>query len=212
MTTFAIILATGEGPQFEIPTALLEHEGGRTFLRSIALNFGRAGCRSLGVIGGREAEQIRENHPDMDLVETLEGRTDLLSAARAGIRAALDEGAERVLLHPVDMPAVRTTTLKALLKAMGEGLGLRPEFEGAPGWPVLLSRSLCEQFLMQQDAKDFNAALLPLGVRRQPTRDPGVVVRFSSAEIYERILGSAPHAAPQPRRRGRNSEEAEHAP
>lgn len=208
MTTFAIILATGEGHQFEHPTALLEHEGGRSFLRSIALNFGRAGCRPLAVVS-RDAELVRSHHPDMDLVENTDATGDLLSTARAGIRAALDEGADRVLLHPVEMPSVRTTTLKALVKAVGEGLGLRPEFEGAPGWPILLSRSLCEQFLANQDAKDFNAALAPLGVRRQPVRDPGVVVRFTSAEIYERIFGQPPKMAPPPRRRGR-AEEAEH--
>lgn len=209
MTTFAIILATGEGQQFDHPTAVLEHEAGRSFLRSLALNFGRAGCRTLGVIG-REAELVRSHHPDMDLVETPEGRDDPLSAARAGIRVALEEGADQVLLHPVDMPAVRTTTLKALVKAMGEGMAMRPEFEGAPGYPILLSRQLAEQFLAQQDAPDLATALQPLGVRRQPTRDPGVVVRFSSPEIYERILGSPPKLAPPPRRRGR-TEEVEHA-
>lgn len=209
VTTFAIILATSEGQQFEHPTAMLEHEGGRSFLRSLALNFGRAGCRILGVVG-RHAELVRNHHPDMDLVDAEEGRDDPLSAARAGIRVALEEGADRVLLHPVDMPAVRTTTLKALVKGMGEGLALRPEFEGAPGYPILLSRSLAEQLLANGEAKDLAAALLPLGVRRQPTRDPGVVVRFASAEIYERILGSAPKLAPPPRRRGRATEEAEH--
>ncbi len=126
----------------------------------------------------------------------------LLSSVQAGIEAALEEEAEVVLLQPVDMPAVRASTLKSLLKAMGESdEGLRPEFEGAPGYPLVLSRAAAERLLSSGGATQLDVALQGLKLRRVPVKDPGVVVNINTPETYERLFGSAPKLAPPPKRR-----------
>jgi len=85
--------------------------------------------------------------------------------------------------------------------------GIRPEFEGAPGFPILLSRSAAER-LREKDGGVtlLEGALRGMELRRIPVKDPGVVVNINTPETYERLFGSAPKLAPPPKRRGKKSE------
>ncbi|WP_224362939.1 nucleotidyltransferase family protein [Hyalangium versicolor] len=200
MKVVAIILAAGEARRMGHPKALIEHEGGKSFLQSLASTFGKAGCGVLGVIG-KDGEAVREQHPSVELVESPRWQESPMASIKAGVTAALEEGADVVLLHPVDMPAVRASTLKSLLKAMGESEeGLRPEFESAPGYPVVLSRTAAER-LVGSDVAQLDQALQGLKLRRVSVKDPGVVVNINTPETYERLFGMAPKLAPPPKRR-----------
>ncbi|MFL5345671.1 MAG: NTP transferase domain-containing protein [Hyalangium sp.] len=200
MKAVAIILAAGEARRMAHPKALIEHEGGRSFLQSLASTFGKAGCAVLGVIG-KDAEAVRDQHPSVNLVDSPRWQEGPMSSIKAGLMSALEEGADVVLLQPVDMPAVRASTLKSLLKAMGDSEeGLRPEFEAAPGFPVVLSRAAAEQ-LMGSDEAQLDAALQAMKLRRVSVKDPGVVVNINTPETYERLFGTPPRLAPPPKRR-----------
>jgi molybdenum cofactor cytidylyltransferase len=204
MKAVAIILAAGEARRMAHPKALIEHEGGRSFLQSLASTFGKAGCAVMGVIG-KEGEAVREQHPSVMLVESPRWQEGPMSSIKAGLTAALEEGAEVVLLHPVDMPAVRASTLKSLLKAMGDSdEGLRPEFEGAPGYPVVLSRAVAER-LLEAQATELDAALQSVKLRKVAVKDPGVLVNINTPETYERLFGMQPKLAPPPKRRGKKA-------
>jgi molybdenum cofactor cytidylyltransferase len=213
MKAVAIILAAGEARRMGHPKALLEHEGGKSFLQSLASTFGKAGCSVVGVIG-KDAEAVREQHPAIHLVENEGWQNGQLSSVISGLEAAFEDGADIVLLHPVDMPALRATTLKSLIKAMGDSLeGLRPEFEGAPGFPIVLSRSTAERLREKDGGETFlEGAIRGLQLRRIPVKDPGVVVNINTPETYERLFGSAPKLAPPPKRRGKKSETTTSAP
>ncbi|MDY7230056.1 nucleotidyltransferase family protein [Hyalangium rubrum] len=202
MKAVAIILAAGEARRMSHPKALIEHEGGRSFLQSLASTFGKAGCAVLGVIG-KDGEAVREQHPTLNLVESPRWQEGPMASIQAGMAAALEEGADVVLLHPVDMPAVRASTLKSLLKVVGDSdEGLRPEFESAPGYPVVLSRAAAER-LMSGGPMQLDAALQGVKLRRVPVKDPGVVVNINTPETYERLFGMQPKLAPPPKRRGK---------
>jgi molybdenum cofactor cytidylyltransferase len=204
MKAVAIILAAGEARRMAHPKALIEHEGGRSFLQSLASTFGKAGCAVMGIIG-KEAEAVREQHPSLMLVDSPRWQDSPMSSIKAGLAAALEEGADMVLLHPVDMPAVRASTLKSLLKAMGESdEGLRPEFEGVPGFPVVLSREVAER-LMDSSAMQLDAALQSVKLRKVAVKDPGVLVNINTPETYERLFGMQPKLAPPPKRRGKKT-------
>jgi len=204
MKAVAIILAAGEARRMAHPKALIEHEGGRSFLQSLASTFGKAGCAVMGVIG-KDGEAVRDQHPSVMLVESPRWQEGPMSSIKAGLTAALEEGAEVVLLHPVDMPAVRASTLKSLLKAMGESdEGLRPEFEGASGYPVVLSRRVAER-LLESQATQLDAALQGVKLRKVSVKDPGVVVNINTPETYERLFGTQPKLAPPPKRRGKKA-------
>jgi molybdenum cofactor cytidylyltransferase len=204
MKAVAIILAAGEARRMAHPKALIEHEGGRSFLQSLASTFGKAGCSVMGVIG-KDGEAVREQHPTLMLVESPRWQDGPMSSIKAGMTAALEEGADVVLLHPVDMPAVRASTLKSLLKAMGDSdEGLRPEFEGAPGYPVVLSRAVAER-LLETGATLLDAALQGVKLRKVSVKDPGVLVNINTPETYERLFGTPPRLAPPPKRRGKKA-------
>lgn len=201
MKVVAIILAAGEARRMGHPKALIEHEGGKSFLQSLASTFGKAGSMVLGVVG-KDSEAVREQHPGMELVEAERWQEGLLLSIKAGLDAALEAGADVVLLHPVDMPALRASTLKSLLKMAGDADELlRPEFENAPGWPLVLSRSGAER-LRAADGSQLEPALAAMKVRRVPVKDPGVVVNINTPETYERLFGTPPKLAPPPKRRG----------
>jgi molybdenum cofactor cytidylyltransferase len=204
MKAVAIILAAGEARRMAHPKALIEHEGGRSFLQSLASTFGKAGCSVMGVIG-KDGEAVREQHPTLMLVESPRWQDGPMSSIKAGMAAALEEGADVVLLHPVDMPAVRASTIKSLLKAVGDSdEGLRPEFEGAPGYPVVLSRAVAER-LLETGATLLDAALQGVKLRKVSVKDPGVLVNINTPETYERLFGTPPRLAPPPKRRGKKT-------
>ncbi len=204
MKAVAVILATGDGIKVGCPEANLEYEKGRSFLRWLSSTFQKAGCSSLGVIRAG-ADDIRAQHPDAWLVEGAPN-----DGLKAGIRAALDEGADAVVIHSVEKPAVRSSTVDKLLKSMDAdgGLGVVPDFEGAPGTPLVLSRDTAERVLQMDDSVSLNSLPHKLELRRVTTRDPGVLVAIDSPESYERLLGSKPHAAPLPKKRGKKEPEA----
>ena len=204
MNAVAVILAAGEAKRMGHPKALIEHEGGRSFLQSLSSTFGKAGCRVLGVVG-RDADAVRAQHPAVELVDAPAWQEGVLATIKAGLRAALDEGADAVLVHPVDMPTLRATTLKSLLKSTPDGTGLRPEFEGAPGFPLILSRQGAQQLLAAQGGT-LEPALGTLALKRVTVKDPGVVVNINAPDVYERLFGSAPKLAPPPKRRTRKGD------
>jgi molybdenum cofactor cytidylyltransferase len=207
MKAVAIILAAGEPRRMGYPKALIEHEGGKSFLQSLASTFGKAGCSVIGVIG-KEAGAVRDQHPAVHLVENERWQDSQLASVKTGLEAAFEEGADMLLLHPVDMPALRASTLKSLIKAMGDSVeALRPEFEGAPGFPIILSRSAAERLRDRESGEtSLEGAIKGLQMRRIPVKDPGVVVNINTPETYERLFGSAPRLAPPPKRRGKKTE------
>jgi molybdenum cofactor cytidylyltransferase len=204
MKAVAIILAAGEARKMGYSKALIEHEGGKSFLQSLVSTFGKAGCSVIGVIG-KEAEAVRDQHPAIHLVENERWQDGQLSSVKTGLEAAFEDGADLVLLQPVDMPALRASTLKTLIKAMGDSVeAIRPEFEGASGFPIILSRGAAER-LRDRDSSEtqLEVAVRGLQIRRIPVKDPGVVVNINTPETYERLFGSAPKLAPPPKRRGK---------
>ncbi|MCP3105182.1 NTP transferase domain-containing protein [Myxococcus sp. K15C18031901] len=201
MKAVAIILASGEARRMAHPKALILHEGDKSFLQSLASTFGKANSQVLGVVG-KDSEAVREQHPGLDLVEAERWRDSQMASVKVGLDAAMEAGADVVLLHPVDMPALRATTVKSLLKLMSDSDEvLRPEFDGAPGWPVMLSRAAVEK-LRGADMEQLEAALKGMRVRRVPMKDPGVIVNINTPDTYERLFGTQPKLAPPPKRRG----------
>ncbi len=213
MKAVAIILAAGEARRMGYPKALIEHEGGRSFLQSLTSTFGKAGCAVIGVIG-KDAPAVREQHPSLNLVESERWEDSQLASVKTGLEAALAEGADVILLQPVDMPALRASTLKSLIKALGDSTeGLRPEFEGAAGYPVVLSRPAAERLRGKDSGEtQLEGALRDFQIRRIAVKDPGVVVNINTPDTYERLFGTPPKLAPPPRRRAKKGEAGAPAP
>jgi nicotine blue oxidoreductase len=97
----------------------------------------------------------------------------MLSSVRAGLRAALEKGPELVLVLPVDHPAVRPVTVKALAAAMRAALGayggararhgfayaLVPRHRRRRGHPVALSPALAAAIAGDGGASDLGDSM-----------------------------------------------------
>lgn len=203
MKTVAVILAAGDGAKVGCPEANLEYEKGRSFLKWLSSTFNKLGVSSIAVVKPG-AEDIKERHPDALLIEG----SPQEGFIRAGIRAALDEGADIIVLHPVERPAVRSSTIDKLLKSVDGVDGVVPDFEGAVGQPVILKREAAERILRMDGDPQLAQVLKMLELRHVSTKDPGVLVNIDTPEMYERLLGKKPQPAPMPKKRGKKAAEA----
>jgi molybdenum cofactor cytidylyltransferase len=203
----AVVLAAGEGKRMGMPKALLEYEKGRSFLSQLTRVFEKAGCRVLAVVG-RDAGAIQAQHPDAVLIHNNDWEKGQFESVKVGLRAALDGGAEVIVVHPVDMPLIRANTVSTLLRAaLGTQVdGVVPEFESAAGHPLCLSRSAAEKILGMADVQTLEAAQKKLNILRVRTKDPAVMVDLNTPETYTRVLGVEPRLAPPPKRRSRKAE------
>jgi len=202
--TTVVILAAGEGKRMGMPKAVLELERGRSFLQALTSTFAKAGCEVLAVVGAG-ADEVRAHLTRAALVENPDWQSGQFSSVKVGLKAALEEGAGAVLIHPVDVPMIRASTVKAVLAALDGHDGAVPQYEGAAGHPLALSRAAAERVLAMAAVSHLEAAQARLDVARVVTRDPAVLVNLNTPEIYERVLGVAPRMAPRKKRRAPKS-------
>jgi molybdenum cofactor cytidylyltransferase len=203
-----LVLAAGRGGRIGHPKALLEYDSGKSFLDIISAAI-RKGGAEVKVVLGFEADAVRARHPELDFVVNEEWeKGGQFSSVLRGLESVLEDGCDRVMVHPVDMPAVRASTFAALIKANFSKDGAVPEFEGATGHPLVLSANAAKNVVGMKNVPHLEAAQKALQIERVKVRDPGVVVNFNTPEIYERLLGSAPHPAPPRKKGGRQKKTA----
>jgi len=195
--TLAIILAAGESRRMGIPKALLAYSDSETFLEHLASVFKAAGCQALAVLGA-SAEEIAERHPSMEVVKNPSWQRGQYSSALVGLARAGDRNAQRVLLHPVDMPLVRAPTVRALLSALATDSAVVPQYQGAPGHPLALTSVAARAVAQQTSAPHLEAALQSVSLRQIVVDDPGVVRNINTAEDYERVFGTTPRRLSAP--------------
>ncbi len=189
MLAVAVLLAAGEGRRMGLPKALLD-AGGATFLEALSRTFEEAGCRVLAVVGA-DAATVRARHAGAWLVENAGWQRGQFSSARVGILAALEAGADAVLVHPVDAPLLRADTVRAVLGAMAGHDGAVPVHRGRPGHPLALTRKAAERVLAG-DAPHLEAAQRGLDVVRVHVDDAGAIDDVDTPEAYEKTFGSPP--------------------
>ncbi len=194
-TPVAVILAAGEGKRMGMPKAILEHRRGKTFLQVLASTFSSAGCRVMAVVGAG-ADEVRRYPTRAALVKNPGWPDGQFSSVRVGLSAALRLGAPVVLVHPVDLPGVRASTVRAVLAALAGHEGAVPELNGMPGHPLALTRAAAARVLAMAGAAHLEAAQRSLDIVRVPVRDAAVAVNLNTPEAYERALGFSPRSAP----------------
>ena len=174
-----------------VPKALLEYAPGTSFLDQLTRLFAGAGCEVLAVLG-KDAARVRALHPHVGWVENEGWQHGQLSSVRVALSHALAHGAERVLVCPVDMPALQASTVEAVRGALDGAEAAVATWRGQPGHPLGLSRAGAQKVLEMADIPHLEAALARLAVRRVPVEDPGVCLNFNLPEDYERHFGHSP--------------------
>jgi len=94
----------------------------------------------------------------------------------------------RILITPVDVPAVKAESIALIMAA--EGDFVRPTYCGKPGHPVVLNAEKAEAILAYGGAGGLGGAVEALGIEVTDieTGDEGVCVDADTPEDYQRIL------------------------
>ncbi|HVE81974.1 MAG TPA: nucleotidyltransferase family protein [Myxococcales bacterium] len=188
---WAIVLAAGEGRRMGVPKALLRYDARHSFLGRLAAVFAEASCEVVAVVGA-EAERVQAAHPGVRAVVNPHWTEGQLSSVHAGLKAALQGGADLLLVHPVDMPELRVETVQALCRrAAGEGAF--PMYDGQRGHPLLLTAAGAREVL-EADADTLADATFRMHLQSVDVPDPGTVVNFNTPDMYVRVFGAPPAA------------------
>ena len=144
----AIILAAGDSRRMGTPKALLPDPDGRPFVARLVRSFSAAGIDEIVVVTGVMHAAIvdaiaTDTPPARPLcVRNPDPSRGQLSSLWAGLEAAIRSDTEGVLVTPVDIPMIRTTTIRHVVDAWVRTHApiVRPVVGARHGHPVLFDR------------------------------------------------------------------------
>ncbi len=143
----AVILAAGASTRLGSPKALTKI-GGKTAITRICRVLNDADIEDVAVVVGAHADLIAPEVPmPARVVRNRNWERGRSNSLKAGVRA-LPKGIP-LLIWPVDHPAVRLPTIRALIEA--QGTVRIPTFEGKRGHPPVFDGSLRDEILSLGD-------------------------------------------------------------
>ncbi|MDX2474136.1 MAG: NTP transferase domain-containing protein [Candidatus Krumholzibacteria bacterium] len=200
-----VILARGASRRMGQPKGLLPCPGtdGRSFLATIAASYVELDLPMVVVTTPNLVEPYREIVADVDGCRVV-GHGPGGDTARTVRQGALAGDAQwtdqwtHLWIHPVDMPLIKTETLRQLWhhSLQNPQASVRPGFAGRPGHPVICPASglmpLWDHGIWQEAAmREVIALSRQLGHIEKsvlvPLEDPGVVTDFDSPADLDRF-------------------------
>ena len=194
-----VLLAAGASTRMGTPKALVKSRGQSFLVRGVRALW--SVCDTVIVVLGAEGERIcdevgeefetlvakgllapdvhggpRKRRGELEVRFAFNKRWEagMLSSARVGLAAALQQRPSGVLIHPVDHPEVKAETVQALGAMLDEALGafggkkssgfcyaLIPRHRGRRGHPVAMSPALAALIARDRVANDLSD-----GIRR----------------------------------------------
>src|SRR5687768_11653818 len=149
----AIVLAAGDSTRMGTPKALLADPDGRPFVARIARTFGDASVDQLIVVTGAQHDAI----VTALAADGLAGRVSCvrnpdpsrgqISSLWAGLDAVMRPDLEAILMTLVDVPMVRSSTVRAVIDAWRRARApiVRPAIGVRHGHPVLFDRAVFDE-------------------------------------------------------------------
>jgi len=182
----AVILAAGFSSRMEGFKPLLPL-GGASILRRCAGLFFHAGLERILVVAGHRADEVLEEAARFGVegVRNPEPERGMFSSVQAGV-AALPADTEAFFLLPVDIPLVRTSTVKALLarwRPDGPGV-LHPCINGQRGHPPLISMGHAPRILNWKRDGGLREALQGLPSVDVPVADANILADMDTSADY----------------------------
>jgi molybdenum cofactor cytidylyltransferase len=183
----AIILAAGESRRMRRAKAFLPFRGG-TFLSEIAGTLGQR-CSPVIAVFGFDAARSMQSAGSLGIqtVENPDYPLGMLTSLQAGLRA-VPVNCDSSFFTLVDHPAISLSTVDALQRS--EALIAIPRLENRRGHPVLIRRSLFQEFLTEppeskvRDVIDRHAA----EIEYIEVGDPGISDDIDDPALYEKLL------------------------
>jgi nicotine blue oxidoreductase len=170
MRVTAIVLAAGEGRRMGGPKAL-SRLGAVSFLARVCALLAQAGLERVVAVLGAEAARVEAEAglpAGVALAVNEAWRDGMLSSVCRGLDAAEADGAEAVLLQPVDHPLVSVETIRRVRLALEAGATVVvPSHAGRRGHPGGFARPVFAE---------LRSAPVERGARAVLARDPGRIV------------------------------------
>ncbi|GLI28139.1 molybdopterin-guanine dinucleotide biosynthesis protein MobA [Agromyces rhizosphaerae] len=140
-----VVLAAGGGSRMGRPKALVREPDGTPWVELAVRMLREAGCPSVLVVLGAEADAARALVPPGAAIVTHPGWSEgLASTVRVALDAAAATPADAVLLTLVDLPGLPASVARRVLDAADTEPATslaRAVFDGRPGHPVLIGRA-----------------------------------------------------------------------
>jgi CTP:molybdopterin cytidylyltransferase MocA len=196
MRIAAIVLAAGEGRRMGGPKALAPI-GGATFLARAAELMSRPGVGPVLAVVGHQADRVRAAaglSPSVLVVENPDYREGMLGSILRGLAAAEAEGAQAVLLHPVDHPLVDPTTVDRVVAALEAGAVVAvPSHGGRRGHPGGFAAAAWPALRAAPPGRGARAVLEdhPEWVVHV-AGDAGCLAGIDTPDDYRRLIGPLP--------------------
>jgi CTP:molybdopterin cytidylyltransferase MocA len=187
MRAAAVVLAAGAGTRLGGRCkAALRLGDGRTFAAAIGATAREAGCVDVVVVAAApHLAETRVAAVGARVVENPAPERGMIESLRLGI-AALAADVDVALVWPVDHPAVRSSTVAAVIGAARRTPIVVPCFGGRGGHPAAIARSVWPELAAAPDARGV--------IRRDPARvtrisveDPAVLVDVDTPSDYDMI-------------------------
>jgi molybdenum cofactor cytidylyltransferase len=162
----AVVLAAGEGSRFGGAKQLAELDGRPLLEHVVAAVAAVPAIEKFVLVLGSRAEEIRDQvdpHGAEILVcnEWAEGQA---ASLRAGLTAVSDMEAAVILLG--DQPGITPAAIEAVLALYDGSRPLRAVYDGEPGHPVVIPRSLFASAIELEGDEGAKQLLEEAGVRR----------------------------------------------
>jgi molybdenum cofactor cytidylyltransferase len=153
----AVVLAAGAAVRMGgRPKCLLELNG-VSLLRRLCLALSDSGLREVVVVGGHDAERVRQSVQDLPVQWVLNPRFEegQITSLRCGLQA-LSSNFGAVLVALSDQPLITSQDLSDLMQAFArrpvDTQVVQPHVAGLPGNPVMFSAAVRAQILAGPDS------------------------------------------------------------
>jgi molybdenum cofactor cytidylyltransferase len=196
----AIILAAGDSTRMGRPKALLPDPDGRPFVARLVRTFLSAGITEIVVVTGRLhtaiADALERDAPPgrPRCVQNADPLRGQLSSLWVGLDAVDRADIDGVLVTPVDIPLMRSTTIQAVADAWARtrALVVRPVVGNRHGHPVLFDRAAFEA-LRAAPLSDGARSVVRANSDRVvnvDVDDGGCLVDVDTPADYEAVVGT----------------------
>lgn len=164
-----------------------------TVLGWVTRTLRKAGIEDILVVAGHKAPEVLAETARLSIncVINREFERGMFSSVLAGIEA-LPQGIDAVLVLPVDIPLVRSQTIRVLADLFGDYPILYPTFRGERGHPPFIAAS-CLPFISAWSGENgLRGALLELekriGADELPVADQNILFDLDTPQDYREAL------------------------
>ena len=143
-------------------------------------------CSRIIVVGGYRIEEIQtllRNYSKVEVVLNTRYAQGMFTSVKEGVARV---AADRFFLTPGDYPFVTPEICRSLLGVEGEII--IPTYRGRKGHPILISGSIAQELLGEDDESNLRAFIQRKGFHTLEVNEEGILLDIDTPDDYHRIL------------------------